>query len=46
MKEAVDEKQIDRFKKIARMIEADESEANWDKRLKKVAKPKPEKPQK
>ena len=38
--------QLDKFKKLAREIEADEDEARWDERLKKVAghKPAPEKP--
>jgi hypothetical protein len=36
--------QLDKFKKLARELEADEDEKHWDERLKKVAKPKPEKP--
>ena len=43
-----DEKtQSDKFKEIARDLEADEDEAHWDERLKKVAKanPAPEKPE-
>lgn len=38
--------QLDKFKKLARDLEADEDEARWDERLKKVAKvkPKPEQP--
>jgi hypothetical protein len=39
--------QADRFKEVARELEADENEANWEARLKKVAKgnPQPEKPE-
>lgn len=39
--------QLDKFKEAAREIGADEDEARWDQRLKKVAKakPKPEKPE-
>lgn len=39
--------QIDKFKQAAREHEADEDEANWDERLKKIAKakPAPEKPE-
>lgn len=37
--------QIDKFKELARELEADEDEAHWDERLKKVAKAKPEKPE-
>lgn len=33
--------QIDKFKRAAREHEADEDEARWDERLKKVVKPKP-----
>ncbi len=38
--------QIDKFKELARELGADEDEARWDERLKKVAraKPPPEKP--
>lgn len=38
--------QLDKFKQAAREHEADEDEARWDKRLKKLAKakPAPEKP--
>jgi hypothetical protein len=38
--------QLDKFKKLARELEADEDEAHWDERLRKIAKakPKPEKP--
>ena len=48
MKDQIDsckEPQIDKFKEAARAHEADEDEAAWDKRLKKVVKHKPvEKP--
>jgi len=39
--------QVDKFKEAARKLEADEDEARWDERLKKVvkAKPAPEKPE-
>jgi hypothetical protein len=39
--------QLEKFKQAARELEADEDEARWDERLKKVvkAKPKPEKPE-
>jgi len=42
-----DKTQLDKFKKAARELEADEDEAHWDERLKKVAKgkPTPEKPE-
>jgi hypothetical protein len=33
--------QPDKFKDLARELEADEDEARWDERLKKVAKAKP-----
>lgn len=33
--------QLDKFKQAARELEADEDEAHWDERLKKVAKVKP-----
>ena len=33
--------QLDKFKKAAREHEADESEAHWDERLKRVVKAKP-----
>jgi hypothetical protein len=39
-----DKPQTDKFKELARELEADEDEARWDERLKKVAKAKPEKP--
>lgn len=39
-----DEKsQLDKFKDTAREHEADEDEAHWDERLKKLVKAKPEK---
>ncbi|MGF7169419.1 hypothetical protein FHS91_001078 [Sphingobium xanthum] len=34
--------QLDKFKELARELEADEDEARWDERLKKVVKAKPE----
>ena len=39
--------QSDKFKQAARELEADEDEARWDERLRKVAKakPQPEKPE-
>lgn len=39
--------QLEKFKQAARELEADEDEARWDQRLKKVVKvkPKPEKPE-
>lgn len=33
--------QLDKFKQAARELEADEDEAHWDERLKKVVKTKP-----
>lgn len=33
--------QSDKFKELARELEADEDEARWDERLKKVAKANP-----
>ena len=36
-----DTAQSDKFKDLARDLEADEDEARWDERLKKVAKGKP-----
>ena len=38
--------QLDKFKDLARELEADEDEGRWDERLKKVVehKPTPEKP--
>lgn len=39
--------QVDKFKELARELEADEDEARWDERMRKVAqhKPGPEKPE-
>lgn len=41
--------QLDKFKALARELEADEDEARWDERLKKVVAhkpaPEPEKPE-
>jgi len=37
--------QSDKFKEAAREHEADEDEARWEERLKRVAKGKPEKPE-
>ena len=34
--------QLEKFKQAARELEADEDEARWDERLKKVVKAKPE----
>jgi hypothetical protein len=39
----VNKTQSDKFKEAARELEADENEARWEERLKKVAKAKPEK---
>jgi hypothetical protein len=36
-----DKTQADKFKDLARQIEADEDEAHWEERLKAVAKQKP-----
>lgn len=36
---ADDKPQLEKFKKLARELEADEDEARWDDRLKKVARP-------
>lgn len=36
-----DKTQLDKFKELARELVADEDEAHWDERLKKVVKPKP-----
>lgn len=36
-----DPSQLDKFKELARELEADEDEARWDERLKKLAKSKP-----
>jgi hypothetical protein len=35
------ESQLDKFKELARKLEADEDEARWDERLKKVVEHKP-----
>lgn len=35
---ATEKTQADKFKELARELEADEDEARWDERLKKVAK--------
>lgn len=44
--DADDKSQLDKFKEAARELEADEDEARWEARLKKVAKHKPaEKPE-
>jgi hypothetical protein len=40
---SVKQSQLDKFKQAAREHEADEDEARWDERLKKVAKAKPDK---
>lgn len=37
--------QSEKFKNAARELECDEDESRWDERLRKVAKPKPEKPE-
>lgn len=37
--------QSDKFKEAARELEADEDEARWEERLKKIAKQKVEKPE-
>ena len=44
---SADKSQLDKFKQAAREISADEDEAHWDERLKKIAKakPAPEKPE-
>ncbi len=41
------ESQSDKFKDLARELEADEDEARWEDRMRKVAKakPEPEKPE-
>jgi hypothetical protein len=33
-----DKSQLDKFKELARELEADEDEAHWDERLKKITK--------
>jgi len=42
-----DKSQADKFKELARELGADEDEARWDERLRKIArvKPEPEKPE-
>lgn len=40
MPKANEPSQLDKFKELARELEADEDEAHWDERLKKVAKAK------
>lgn len=44
---ADDKSQLDKFKELARELEADEDEMHWDDRLRKLAKvkPAPEKPE-
>lgn len=37
--------QSDKFKEAARAAECDEDEGRWEDRLRKVTKPKPEKPE-
>ncbi len=37
-----DRKQAEKFKDAAHKVEADEDEKRWEKRLRKVAKPKPQ----
>lgn len=37
--------QSDKFKEAAKGLDADEDEKRWEKRLQKVAKQKPEKPE-
>jgi hypothetical protein len=39
---ARDKSQSDKFKDLAREVEADEDESHWDDRLRKLAKAKPE----
>lgn len=41
MERSKNSKQVDKFVEAARELEADEDEARWDERLKKVAKAKP-----
>ena len=45
MTEVDKQTQADKFRAAARRIGADEDEARWTERLKKVAKAKPEKPE-
>ena len=40
-----DKSQSDKFKELARAVEADEDEARWDARLKRVARSKPPAPE-
>ena len=40
----MEQSQSDKFKELARELEADEDEGRWDERLKKVAKHKPARP--
>lgn len=42
---ATEKTQADKFKELARELEADEDESRWDERLRKLAKAKPEKPE-
>lgn len=44
MSDKTERTQSDKFKDLARELEADEDESRWDDRLKKLAKVKPEKP--
>lgn len=37
--------QTNKFREAARQLGCDEDEARWDERLRKVASPKPEKPE-
>lgn len=37
-----DKPQLNKFKELARKLEADEDEKHWDDRLRKLAKAKPE----
>ena len=39
-----DKPQLDKFKELARELEADEDGKRWDERLKKIARPKPSPP--
>jgi hypothetical protein len=39
-----DKTQLEKFQDLARELEADEDEARWDERLKKVAAQKPHEP--
>ena len=41
MPETIDKSQVERFRKIAQMIECGEDETRWDNRLNKIAKAKP-----